>query len=96
MSGLSGVVCQTDCILMFGSDKAQHDTQLLSVLQRIESAGVTFNQQKCEFGKTPIKFLGHIIDKNGIRVDPDKTAVIREMKPLTTVSELCRLKGMVN
>lgn len=96
LSGLSGVVCQMDDILVFGSDRAQHDTRLLSVLQRIESAGVTLNTQKCEFGKTSIKFLGHVIDENGIRADPEKTAAIRGMKPPTTVSELRRFMGMVN
>ena len=55
---------------MFGSTKAEHDTQLLAMLKCIQAAGVTLNVQKCEFGKTSVKFLGNVIDKTGIRADP--------------------------
>ena len=37
------------------------------------SAGVTLNKEKCEFGKTTIKFLGHIISPEGISPGPQKT-----------------------
>ena len=66
------------------------------MLQRIESAGVTLNAQKCVFGTTLVKFLGHVIDQTGIRADLEKTLAIQEMKPPMTVSELQRFMGMVN
>ena len=96
LTGLNGVVCQMDDVLVFGSDRAEHDARLLAVLQRVESAGVTLNAQKCEFGNTSVKFLGHVIDQSGIQADPDKTSAIREMKQPTTVPELRRFVGMVN
>ena len=43
-----------------------------------------------------MKFLGHCINQDGIRADPEKTAAIRHMKPPTTVPELRRFMGMVN
>ena len=43
-----------------------------------------------------ITFLGHIIDAEGIRVDPEKTEAIRKMSPPTSVSELRRFMGMTN
>ena len=43
-----------------------------------------------------IKFLGHIIDKEGLHADPDKTAAIVKMEPLKSVSELRRFLGMAN
>ena len=33
---------------------------------RIQSAGVNLNPEKCEFSKDQLKFLGHVIDKDGI------------------------------
>ena len=96
LTGLDGVVCQMDNVLGFGSDRTQHDARLFAVLQKIESAGVTFNTQKCVFCNTMIKFLGHVIDQTGIRANPEKTLAIQEMKPPTTVSELRRFLGMVN
>ena len=96
LTGLDGVVCQMDDVLVFGCDRVQHDTHLLAVLQRIESAGVTLNPQKCTFSQMSLKFLGHVIDQTGIRADPDKTAAIQQMKPLTTIPELRHFMGMVN
>ena len=96
LTGLEGVVCQMDDVLVFGSDKAQHDARLMAALKRIEAAGATLNPQKCEFSKTSVKFLGHIIDSTGIRADSDKTRAIREMQTPTTVTELRRFMGMVN
>ena len=82
LSGLEGVVCQMDDVLVFGRDQTEHDTRLTAVLKRIESAGATLNPDKCEFSRKTLKFLGHILDENGIRADPEKTTAIREMKPL--------------
>ena len=96
LSGLEGQVCQTDDILVFGRDQAEHDRCLRAVLRRIESAGATLNPEKCEFSRSEVKFLGHIVDGNGIRADPEKTSAIRDMKPPENVSELRRFMGMVN
>ena len=88
LHNLDGVLCQMDDLLVFGQSKEEHDQRLLAALKRIEAAGATLNAQKCEFGKTGLKFLGHCIDQDGIRADPEKTAAIRHMKPPTTVPEL--------
>ena len=81
---------------MFGRDQTDHDTRLTAVLKCIESAGATLNHDKCEFSQKTLKFLGHILDEDGIRADPDKTTANREMKPPTNISEIRRFMGMVN
>ena len=70
--GLEGFVCLMDDVLVFGTDQEEHDRHLKAVLQRLERAGATLNRDKCEFSKDSIKFLGHVIDQEGIRADPDK------------------------
>ena len=96
LSGLDGVVCQMDDVLVFGKDQLEHDTRLTNVLKCIEQAGATLNPDKCEFSQNRLKFLGHVIDTNGITADPDKTKAIREMQTPTNVSDLRRFMGMVN
>ena len=96
LTGLEGVGCHMDDVLVYGSDKSQHDARLLAVLQRIEESGATLNTLKCEFNKTTITFLGHKLDQRGIQADPEKTSAIRELKTPTTVPELRRFMGMVN
>ena len=85
-----------DDVLVFGKDQEEHDSRIRAVLKRIESAGATLNPEKCEFSRTELKFLGHIIDGSGIRADPDKTSAIHLMKPPENVPELQRFMGMVN
>ena len=63
ISGLEGVVCQMDDVLVFGNDKTQHDTRLLAMLKCIKAAGVTLNTKNFEFCKTSVKFLVHLIDQ---------------------------------
>ena len=80
LEGLKGVLCHMDDVLIFGSNKDKHDKNLLAALKKLESAGVTLNPNKCEFYKGSIKFLGHTIDKDGIRADPSKTQAIVQMR----------------
>ena len=77
LSGLPGVVCLIDDVLIYGSIQEEHDKHLQAVLERIQSAGATLNKEKCEFGKTTIKFLGHIITPEGISPDPSKTTAVK-------------------
>ena len=94
--GLDGVVFLMDDVLVFGKNHSEHDERLRGVLKRLTSAHVTLNQSKCEFGKTTVRFLGHIIDSQGVRADPEKTEAIRRMDTPGSVSELGRFLGMVN
>jgi len=73
LSGLQGILCLIDDVLVFGRDQKEHNKRFEAVLRRIQSAGVTLNPSKCEFSKTQIKLLGHIMDKDKVRADPAKT-----------------------
>ena len=75
LEGLPGVTCQLHDVLIHGSDQTEHDTRVRAALTRIRAAGLTLND-KCEFPKKSIKFLGHIIDSEGVHADPDKTSAI--------------------
>ena len=47
LEGLSGVVCQMDDVLIYGSDQETHDRRVHTALQKLEAAGVTLNPAKC-------------------------------------------------
>jgi len=96
LRGLQGVLCHMDDVLIFGRTKEEHDTRLESALRPIEAAGVTLNRTKCQFGKSEIKFLGHLISENGIQQDSDNIAAIAKMPHPTCIQELKRFMGMIN
>ena len=68
LSGLPGILCHMDDVLIFGSSKEEHNIRLQHALQKLQSTGVTLNRSKCEFGKEQLTFLGHVLDKDGISV----------------------------
>ena len=68
---------QMDDILIFGRNTAEHNQRVEAVLKCIEGAGVTLNRDKCEFRKSQLTFLGHMIN----RADPTKTSAILKMSP---------------
>ncbi len=62
LEGLKGVLCLIDDVLIFGATKEEHNATLLAALKRLQNAGVTLNSAKCEFYKTSVRFLSHIIE----------------------------------
>ena len=77
-----------DDVLIFGLNQEIHYMRLKAVLQRVKSAGVTLNKDKCVFSQSSVKFLGQIVDAHGVRLDPNKVSAIREMATPTNTTEL--------
>ena len=96
LEGQEGVLCHVDDVLIFASTQQGHDARLHTALAKIQAAGLTLNEEKCEFNKERVTFLGHVIDKNGISADPQKTSAILEIKKPNSRSELRRFMGMAN
>ncbi len=96
LSGVSGVVCMVDDVLVHGQTKQEHDDRLREVLQRLQDAGVTLNAEKCVFAQNKVKFLGHVIDETGIKPDPDKVFAIQKVPPPGNVGDVRRFLGMAN
>ncbi|XP_037974858.2 uncharacterized protein K02A2.6-like isoform X1 [Plutella xylostella] len=93
---IPNVVIFLDDILIASSTLESHIETLYKVLDRIRDYGLKIKKQKCVFFTNEIKFLGYIIDKNGIRVDPEKVRSILEMRAPKDLYELRSFLGMVN
>ncbi len=95
LDGVEGIAIYQDDIIVHGKSTAEHDMRLQLALKKIEKSGLKLNKSKCIFGVPKIKFLGHIISKEGISPDPEKVRAIRELPPLTpeTVKPVI---GMIN
>ena len=93
LSDLEGVVCMMDDVLVHGQTSEEHDKRLEKVLQRLQEAGLTLNKQKCHFSQTQVKFLGQIIDGDGVHPDPDKVRAIQEFYQPKNVSDVRRFLG---
>ena len=95
LGDMEGIICHMDDILIHAPDTESHDKRVRIVMQKLQKAGLTLND-KCEFSKDSVKFLGHIIDGKGIHIDPEKVKAINNYPQPTNVTELQRLMGMLN
>ncbi|CAL8139314.1 unnamed protein product [Orchesella dallaii] len=96
LKDIPGVVIHVDDILVFGSTKKQHDERLRTVLRKLKEAGVTLNAEKCLFGVSEVKFLGHNLREGIVEPDPEKVKAISERSHPTDVTEIKRFLGMTN
>ena len=96
LCGLKGVVVHMDDILIMGKDTTSHDENLQNVLQRLKDAGMTLNAEKCQLRLKSLKFLGRIVDAEGIRPDPEATAAVLALPTPINVKSLKSFLGCVN
>ncbi|XP_061504929.1 uncharacterized protein K02A2.6-like [Anopheles gambiae] len=94
--GLRGVSSYMDDIIVGVRNQEEHDETLLQTLGRIQEYGFTIRVDKCSFNKSQIRYLGHIIDRNGISPDPSKVEAIINLPAPSDVSEVRSFLGALN
>ena len=67
-----------DDLLIYSENELDHQVHVKKVLERLRTAGLQASIKKCEFHVTRTKYLGFIITNKGIKVDPEKTMVIKD------------------
>jgi hypothetical protein len=90
------VVVYLDDILIFSKNEEDHFKHLTMVLEKLRQHNLYANAKKCEFLTPELEFLGHIVGKDGIKVDPKKTNSIQKWPTPTTTQELRAFLGLAN
>lgn len=90
------VFAYLDDIIVASSTLNEHLEVLNFVFRRLVDAGLTINFEKSSFCLPSLKYLGHVIDGNGLRTDPDKVEAILNFPRPTTYTELKRFVGTVS
>jgi hypothetical protein len=70
------VVVFIDDILIYSQNEQEHEEHLRKVLQRLQDCQLYAKLSQCEFWISEVLFLGHIINRDGLVVDPKKVAMI--------------------
>ena len=73
------LLCYLDDLLVFAPDEETALQRLEMVFDRLRSHGLKLAPKKCFFLRKSVKFLGHIVDKNGVSTDPSKVENIANM-----------------
>ncbi|CAK1598289.1 unnamed protein product [Parnassius mnemosyne] len=85
-----------DDLIIGSSNEREHLQILETVLSRLHKNGMKLRKDKCLFMVDEVKYLGYIISKDGIKVDPDKVAAIVKIPRPKDVSDLRSFLGLVN
>ncbi|GFU91109.1 retrovirus-related Pol polyprotein from transposon 297 [Trichonephila clavipes] len=83
-----------DDVIISSPSFTQHVKHLKDVFRLLHEAGLTLNKDKCKFGCEELKYLGLIINKEGIKTDGTKVQAIVEMKPPHNSKEVSKFLGM--
>lgn len=67
LKGCEGAIVFIDDILIFAKDSEELSKRQENVLRKLRQYNLSLNTEKCEFNRTEVEFLGHIINKDGIR-----------------------------
>ena len=74
---LDWCIIYLDDIIIFSKNPDDHITRLKGVFEKLAKAGLKLKPSKCEFFRSSLKYLGHIVSKDGIATDPRKIEAIR-------------------
>uniref|UniRef100_A0A7I4Z6K0 RNA-directed DNA polymerase n=1 Tax=Haemonchus contortus TaxID=6289 RepID=A0A7I4Z6K0_HAECO len=90
------VFCYIDDIMVCTTSKQRHLQLLEEVFQRLTKAGLRLKAKKCHLLKSKVAFLGHVIDGDGVHMDPEKVSVIQDYPVPQTVKQLRSFLGMAS
>ncbi|WVZ84421.1 hypothetical protein U9M48_031458 [Paspalum notatum var. saurae] len=88
------IVVFIDDIFIYSKTEEEHEVHLRLVLQRLREHKLYAKLKKCEFWIDEVPFLGHIISKGGIAVDPRKISAITNWEVPQTPKEVRGFLGL--
>ena len=92
---LEGVKVMVDDLLIWGKDDAEHDVRLKQVLDRAREVNLKFNAKKCQIKQEEVPYVGHVLSKEGLKPDPEKTRAVQAMKHPENTKELKTFLGFI-
>ena len=90
------VILYLDDILIFSKTAEEHVLHVAEVCRRLQLAEFYIKISNCAFMVHELKFLGHIVGKDGVKVDPEKVKAIKAWLSPTCPKEIKSFVGLAN
>lgn len=87
------VLVYLDDLKVFGRTLEEREERLLKVLHRLKEAGLKISLDKCQFGQSKVKYVGHIVSAEGVATDPAKIKTVLTWPQPTNLKTLRSFLG---
>ncbi|KAJ9536443.1 hypothetical protein OSB04_un000378 [Centaurea solstitialis] len=88
------VIVFIDDILIYSQSKEDHEQHLRLILELLKAEKLYAKFSKCEFWIREVHFLGHVVNKEGIHVDPAKIEAIKKWEAPKTPTKIRQFLGL--
>ncbi len=83
-----------DDVIIYSNNLTEYKRHIKAVLEKIRKANLKLKPSKCQWFQTELKFVGHLVGRNGIRPDPRNVEKIKNAEVPKNTTELRRFLGM--
>ena len=90
------IVIYLDDVIVYSQSDEEHLQHLIRVFEKCRKFGISLNPKKILFGLEEGKLLGHIISKDGIKIDPNRIEAIQKLEHPRNIKELQSFIGKIN
>lgn len=90
------VTIYLDDILVYSDDPAEHTKHVREVLRRLRKHGLYARPDKCRFSSDSVEYLGFILSKDGLKMDPTKVQSIRDWPEPRKIKDIQSFLGFAN
>lgn len=84
-----------DDLLVASKNAEEHLSHLRQVFQRLREYNLTINAFKCALGKVEVEYLGHHINKDGIKPLPGRVQAVLEYPKPQNIAQLRKFLGIL-
>ena len=90
------VIIYLDNIFIYSNNPADHKKHVCKVLCHLRENGLYAHLDKCHFSEDTIKYLGFILSKDGLKMDPSKVQTIQDWPEPHKVKDVQSFLGFAN
>ena len=82
-----------DDIIIFSDTFENHLERLEAVFQRLHKYNLKLKASKCEFFRSEVSYLGHVVSQAGIKTEPEKIRVLKDWPVPKSIKDVRKLLG---